>query len=103
MIKHIIMWDHLEGISDEEKAKNASMIKEALEALVGVIPGLLELSVHTQLMPSSNADMVLYSVMEGPEFLPVYQDHPAHVKAATEVVRPRVRNRRCADYEFLLG
>ena len=98
MVKHIIMWDHLEGLSSAEKNANATAIKEALEALVGVVPGLIELTVYTELLSSSNADMMLYSLMETPETLQVYQDHPAHVKAATEVVRPRVRNRRCADF-----
>ena len=98
MVLHIILWDHLEGISDEEKQQNASCIKETLEGLVGVIPGLLSLCVHTDLLASSNADMILYSEFESKEALQVYTDHPAHVKAATEVVRPHVRNRRCADF-----
>ena len=100
MVRHIIMWDHLEGISAAEKQANAQAIKKHLEALVGVVPGLLELVVYTDPLASSNADILLYSVMENPEALLVYQDHPAHVKAATEVVRPHVINRRCVDVVF---
>jgi len=99
MIKHIILWDHLDGLSPEEKAKNATEIKSALEALVGVVPGLINLKVYTDLLDSSNADIVLDTSLESREALEGYQTHPAHVKAATEVVRPRTQNRRCADYE----
>ncbi|MCK5834819.1 MAG: Dabb family protein, partial [Lentisphaeria bacterium] len=41
MIKHIVMWK----LNDENKAANAQNIKEKLEALAGVIPGLLEVEV----------------------------------------------------------
>jgi len=99
MLKHIIMWDHLDGLSPEEKTQNAALVKATLEKLVGIIPGLLELQVYTELVKeSSNAEVVLYSVFASPEALLVYQDHPAHVQAATEVVRPRMTNRRCADF-----
>ena len=100
MVKHIILWDHLPEISTEEKAENAAKIKSSLEGLVGVIPGLLSLQVHSEMLPGSNADIVLYSEFENYEALKVYQDHPAHVKAATEIVRPNVTNRRCADFEL---
>jgi phosphopantothenoylcysteine decarboxylase/phosphopantothenate--cysteine ligase len=38
------------------------------------------------------------SVFESAEALKVYTDHPAHVQAAVEIVRPHVQNRRCADF-----
>ena len=99
IVTHIVLWDHLEGITDEEKQVNAAAIKAALEALLGVIPGMLEINVYTQLLESSNADLALVSIHESPEALLVYRDHPEHVRVATEVVRPKVSNRRCADFE----
>ena len=98
MIAHIVLWDHLDGLSQAEKHANAQLIKNSLEALLGVVPGLVELKVYTEQLESSTCDIALYSIMESPEALKVYTDHPAHVKAATEVVRPRVQNRRAADY-----
>ena len=100
MVKHIIMWDHKDEYSDEEKAMHAAEIKSSLEALVGVVPGLIDLKIYFNLMDSSNADIILDSTLESREALDGYQDHPAHVKAAVEVVRPRVQNRRCADFEI---
>ena len=100
MVRHIIQWDHLEGLTPEQEQHNAVAIKEALENLVGAIPGLIELKVYTKLLPTSNTAMILDSTFESPEALKVYSDHPLHVKAATEVVRPHVRNRRCADFIF---
>jgi hypothetical protein len=99
MVKHIIFWDFAEELTAEEKAQSAGEIKAALENLVGVVPGLLELKVYSNLLDSSNADLALYSVLESKEALDGYQVHPAHVKAAVEVVRPRVKNRRCGDFE----
>ena len=60
---------------------------------------LISLKVYTRLLGGSNVELVLDSAFESREALEGYQNHPAHVKAATEVVRPRVKNRRCADYE----
>lgn len=101
MVKHIIFWDHADGLSVEEKAQNAILIKSALEELNGVIPGLVQLNVFSDLFNTSNADIVLDSVFENHDALKAYTDHPAHVKVAVEVVRPRIKNRRCADFEIV--
>ena len=98
MVKHIILWE-LDGSTSDEKAADAAQIKAALEGLNGVIPGLIGLKVYSKLLEGSNVELVLDSSFESREALEGYQKHPAHVKAATEVVRPRVKNRRCADYE----
>ena len=99
MIKHIILWDHGDNFTPEEKAKHAGQIKKGLEGLKGVIPGLLELKVYSNMIDGSNADLVLDSTFENKEALEGYKVHPVHVKVATEIVRPVVKNRRCADFE----
>ncbi|MDR1800574.1 MAG: Dabb family protein [Lachnospiraceae bacterium] len=99
MVKHIILWDMADGLSNDEKAQRASDIKSQLEALYGVVPGLLEIKVYDSFLPNSNAELVLYSVFESQEALNGYQVHPAHVKVATETVRPFTKNRRCVDFE----
>ncbi len=99
MVKHVIIWQFKDELSNEEKTAAAKKIKSELEALVGVVPGLKSLFVAITPMASSNADLMLDSVMESPADYDVYKDHPAHVAAAT-YVRSVVKSRVCIDYEF---
>ena len=100
MIKHILLWDHGDNFTPEEKLRNAGQIKAGLEGLLGVIPGLIEIKVYSNMLDGSNADLVLDSTFKNKDALEGYKVHPAHVKVATEIVRPRVKNRRCADFEI---
>ncbi len=96
MVKHIILWK----LKDEHNtAEVKAGIKEGLEALLGVIPGLLEISVQTEKLPSSNADVMLYSVFETQAALKNYATHPAHVAVADSKVRPFTETRMCLDFE----
>ena len=99
MVRHVILWNMKETLSDEECRKVKNDIKEALEALKGVIPGLLEINVATDPLDTSNADLLLDSLFEAKDALAVYADHPAHVKVKDELVVPNVRSRVCMDYE----
>ena len=95
MVKHIILWK-LKSEFNTEEIKNG--IKSGIEALQGVIPGLLEISVQTECLESSNADIMLYSVFEDEAALKVYAKHPAHVKVADTKVRPFTESRLCMDF-----
>jgi hypothetical protein len=95
MVKHIILWKLKEEYNNEE-VKNG--IKEGLENLKGLIPGLLEIKVQTESLGSSNADVLLYSVFENKEALGAYAIHPEHVKVADEKVRPFTETRLCMDF-----
>ncbi|MBR5539723.1 MAG: Dabb family protein [Clostridia bacterium] len=99
MVRHVIVWSFKDELSAEEKAAAAKKIKTELEALVGVVPGLKELTVITNPMDSSNVDLMLDSTIDTPENYDVYKVHPAHVAAAT-YVRSVVQSRSCMDYEF---
>lgn len=99
MVKHIILWQLKDELSDQEKAEVKKGIKEGLEALYGVIPGLREISVQTEGLMSSNADVMLDSSFEDEAALKVYSTHPEHVKVADGKVRPYTKNRVCMDYE----
>ena len=96
MVKHIILWNLKDEFNNDEVKKG---IKDSLEALMGVIPGLLEISVQTEKLASSNADVMLYSVFESEEALKNYAVHPAHVEAADTKVRPFTKSRACLDFE----
>lgn len=99
MIKHVILWQLKDELSSEDKKKVAQNIKESLEALVGKVPGLTEVTVNIYPLSSSNADVMLDSTVESEEALKNYQSHPDHVAAADTYVRPYVKSRVCMDYE----
>ncbi len=99
MIKHVILWQLKEEISEEQKAEVKAGIKEGLESLLSVVPGLLEIHVYTEGLKSSNADVMLDSSFESEEALKGYAVHPAHVAVADGKVRPYTKTRLCLDFE----
>ena len=99
MVKHVILWQLKEdlAVSDKEEVKKG--IKAGLESLTGKIPGLVEIKVEINPLPSSNADVMLDSTFESEDALKAYAVHPEHVKVADENVRPYTSSRVCMDYE----
>ena len=100
MVKHVILWKLKEEFSVEEKEQIKAGIKSGLEGLKGQVPGLLEIAVHTNGLPSSNADVMLDSAFENEEALKGYAVHPAHVEVADTKVRPFTKTRTCLDFEI---
>ncbi len=99
MVKHIILWTLKSELSDAEKSTVKAGIKEGLESLVGVVPGLLEVNVQVDgRLLSSNADVMLDCTLESEEALKAYSVHPAHVAVADSKVRPFTSVRSCFDY-----
>ena len=100
MVKHVILWNLKDEYNAEEKARIKAEIKESLEALVGKIPGLLEMHITMEGLPSSTADLMLDSTSESAEALKGYYTHPEHVAVADGKVRPFTATRACLDYEI---
>ncbi len=97
MVKHIILWKlKSEFNNDEIKGQ----MKESLEGLMGQIDGLLEISVQTEKLESSNADVMLYSVFTDEAALKNYATHEKHVFVADNFVRPYTETRSCIDFEI---
>lgn len=99
MVKHIILWQLKDEYPDAEKADIKAGIKAGLEGLAGQIPGLVEVHVNINGLPSSNADLMLDTTFESAEALKGYSKHPAHVAVADSKVRPYYKSRVCLDYE----
>lgn len=99
MVKHIILWTLKEELTAEEKVNVKAGIKTGLEGLAGKIPGLVEIKVYTEGLPSSNADLMLDSTFESEEALKGYAVHPEHVAVADGKVRPYTAVRSCLDFE----
>ena len=99
MVKHVILWQLREDLSVSDKEEVKKGIKAGLESLAGKIPGLVEIKVEINPLPSSNADVMLDSTFESEDALKAYAVHPEHVKVADENVRPYTSSRVCMDYE----
>ena len=92
MVKHIVMWN----LTDKDKvAENGAIMKQKLEALVGVVPGLLRAEVGVGF---NGYDVALYTELEDRAALAVYADHPAHCKVK-EFVHSVICERVSCDYE----
>ena len=90
MIKHIIIWDLKDGLSEGEKAECSAKIKNDLEGLLGVVEGLQDVRVYT--------DLTLECLLNDEAALAAYAVHPAHV-AVKEYIGTVVKGRKCADFE----
>ena len=99
MVKHVIIWTLNDTLSDEEKVEVKKNIKEGLDGLKGVIPGMIDITVQIDGLSSSNADLMLDSSFEDEASLKGYAVNPAHVAVATGKVRPFTKIRSCFDYE----
>ena len=92
MLTHIVFWQLKPGAKEE----NALQIKERLEALVGVIPGLLEMRVGRNVI-AGEYDLALVSRFESEEALHAYEQHPEHQKIRV-FVRSVITARAAVDF-----
>lgn len=99
MIKHIIIWTIKDEFSVDQKAEIKAGVKAGLEGLLGKVPGLTEIKVITDILGSSNGDLMLDSTFESEEALKGYAVHPLHVEVADTKVRPYMAQRSCVDYK----
>ena len=88
MIKHVILWKIKEEYDESKKEEIRNGVKTSLEDLKGKIPGLIDIRVQAEMLPTSNADVMLDSTFESVEALKGYATHKEHVKAADDFVRP---------------
>lgn len=94
MICHIVFWK----LKEENKAENVAIIKQRLEALVGIVPGLLDANVGLN-YNGGDYDAALVSHLESKEALDGYAVHPAHVEVKQFVHAVAVA-RQSVDYEM---
>ena len=100
MVKHIIIWNLKDTLTENERHSVKLNAKKNLEALVGKIDGLINLKIEIDFLPTSNGEMMLDSTFESFEALKAYAIHPLHQAAANEFVRPYTASRSCVDFEI---
>ncbi len=99
MVRHVIIWTLKDEYSDTQKEEIRRNAREALNGLYGKIPGLTDIHVITEGLPSSSGDMMLDTLFENEEALKNYSVNPIHVEVANRTVRPFVKIRSCFDFE----
>ena len=96
MLKHIVMWNINEEVSDKESLKEK--IKSELEVLKKEIPQIQSIKLITKLEDSSTHDIALISEFLNKEDLKTYANHPKHVKVGKELIAQYCKNRCCIDF-----
>ena len=116
MVKHVILWKLKETVGpmyfkvgNQEKVQvTVSLtkkenvkagIKAGLEGLAGKIPGLVDVKVNINGLPTSTVDVMLDTTFTDADALKAYSTNPLHVAVADGKVRPYTAVRSCLDYE----
>ena len=99
MIKHVVMWKFKESAQGESKSTNLRLFKSQLEALVAIIPQIIELEVGiNQFESATSYDIILISTFANKEDLMIYAKHPNHLSVADFCAKVR-ESRVVVDYE----
>ena len=99
MVKHIVFWKLKDAAEGRVKSANAQLIRQALEALQGKVPGLLKIEVGFDFVHAdTSCDVALYAELESAAALDAYQSHPAH-QAVIPLIRALTSERHAVDYE----
>jgi len=74
---------------------------EALSSLPGQIPELLSYRFGPDLgLREGNASFAVAAVLQGPEELPAYLDHPEHARIVEEFIAPLTAARQAVQIEI---
>lgn len=97
MVNHIVLWNFLAELTEQERKTAGETIKLNLEGVQDKIDGVISIEVIVEKLDSSTHDIALISKFASEEALNGYQQHPEHLKAAS-FVRSVTCNRACFDY-----
>lgn len=96
-VRHVVLFRLLETdvrLRDDQ----VSRMRERLEGLVGVVPGLSALTLRPDLGAAGHWDVALVSDHDSAQALADYQDHPAH-REVVAWVSTLVAERAVVDFE----
>lgn len=101
MVRHIVMWKLKDSAEGNDKAINAQIIKERLEALKEKISQIeeIEVGINSDAAPEGNYDVVLVMTCRDFGALKEYAVHPDHVEVGS-FVKKVVEARAAVDYEY---
>ena len=93
MVKHIVVYTFKEGVDKDAAVK---IVADALQPLVGKIPGLLVMQIRRTYQ--GGMDYCLYSEFESRQALADYAKHPFHLEAKEHFFH-FIDKRVAADFE----
>jgi len=101
MVRHIVMWRLKDSFEGRNKSKMIRELKDRLETLPRLVPGILQLEVATHFATptETSCDLVLVTAFKDRSALAVYDNHPEHEKVKP-FVKARTIERRVVDYEI---
>lgn len=94
---------HLATFSWRDAVTNDDVLAviEGLTSLPGQIPELLSYNFGPDLgLRDGNADFAVAAVLDSPEALLTYLEHPAHVRVLAELIAPLVATRQAVQIEL---
>ena len=100
LIRHIVIFTLT---SDDAQQREADIVavRERLQALVGVVPGLRSVVFEPDLgLIASHQDAVLVSEHDDNAALEGYQAHPGHIEAAGFIASVTGPSRAVVDHEL---
>jgi len=96
-LRHVVAWK-LKTEDEAERRAQAQRIADSLNALRGVVPALIDITVGPDVLGGGNWDVALVADVADAEALQAYQTHPAH-EAVVDYVRSVVSSRVAVDFE----
>ncbi|WP_460775900.1 Dabb family protein [Microbacterium sp. GXF7504] len=96
-LRHVVAWK-LATEDETERREQAQRIADSLNALRGVVPALIDITVGPDVIGGGNWDVALVADVADADALEAYQHHPAH-EAVVDYVRSVVSSRVAVDFE----
>lgn len=97
VIVHLVTFSWRPDVTNDDVVA----VIEGLTSLPGQIPELLSYNFGPDLgLREGNADFAVAAVLEGPETLPAYLDHPEHVRIIKEFIAPLIATRQAVQIEL---
>lgn len=100
MIRHIVMWKFKDEAEGMNKSEIMAKVKSGLSALKDVVPVVRDLEVSESVTSGDmHYDMALIVTVDKLEDLPLYANHPDHLKVREFIGKVRT-DRVTADIEI---
>jgi hypothetical protein len=98
MVRHVVMFRWIEGVTDDQKAA----VRHALAQLPDSVPEIIDYWFGDDLgLTVGNFDFAVVGDFQDRDAYFRYAQHPAHVAAITEYVRPIVRERVAVQHQWV--
>lgn len=97
MVRHIVLFQLIEKLSESEKYELFVKFKTSIENLPQTIDFIKRIEVGYNINTDENWDICLLSEFDALEDVRRYSVHPEHI-AAAGIIKPYLMGRSCVDY-----